>query len=336
MKEKPTVRIGVLGCAEIADRYAIPAFKSLPYVEVVAVASRSREKAEAFAKQHALEAEEYESLLERTDIDVIYSPLPVGLQEEWTLKAAAKGKHVICEKSITHSLESAQRMVAACKEAGVALYENFVTEFHPQHSKILSIIEEGGIGEPLVWTGYDGYPERPDDDIRYRSDLGGGALNYAGCYTAFMARKIMQQEPIAVTCHLAYNDDGVDMSGSALFEFSTGEALMSFGFNRLYQNTYSVWGSNGMLQTKRAFAIPPTLVPPVFHVTNNGKEETIEPVDVPPANQFELSFDFFCSAVATGDKQRFEDMYDRIYRQARVLEAMRVSAIEGKRVIINN
>ena len=335
MKETPTVRVGVLGCAEIAGRYAIPAFKLLPYVEVVAVASRTRAKAEAFAAQHALEAEDYDSLLERADIDVIYSPLPVGLQEEWTLKAAAKGKHVMCEKSITQSLESAQRMVAACKASGVALYENFVTEFHPQHSKILSIIEEDGIGQPLVWTGYDGYPERAADDIRYRSDLGGGALNYAGCYTAFMARKIMRQEPIAVTCHLTYDNNDVDMSGSALFEFSKGEAMMSFGFNRLYQNTYSVWGTKGMLQTKRAFAVPPTFVPPVFHITNNGKEETIETVDVPSANQFELSFDFFCSAIAAGDQSRFVVMYERILRQARILEAMRVSAKEGRRVLIN-
>jgi len=335
MNETPIVRIGVLGCAEIAGRYAIPAFKSLPYVEVVAVASRSRAKAEAFAAQHELEAEDYESLLERTDIDVIYSPLPVGLQEEWTLKAAAKGKHVMCEKSITSSLESAQRMITACKTAGVALYENFVTDFHPQHRTILSLIEAGGIGEPLVWSGYDGYPARPADDIRYRSDLGGGALNYAGCYTAFMARKIMRQEPTAVTCRLTYDEQGVDMSGSALFEFSKGEAMMSFGFNRLYQNTYSVWGSKGMVQTKRAFAVPPTFVPPVFLVTNNGKEETTEPVEVPSANQFELSFDFFCSAVASGDQSQFEAMYNRIHQQARVLEAMRVSAKEGRRVIIN-
>ncbi len=232
----------MLGCAEIAGRYAIPAFSSLSYVSVVAVASRSREKAEMFAAQHGLEAEDYDSLLARADIDIIYSPLPVGLQEEWTLKAAAAGKHVICEKSITTSLESAKRMIAASKAAGVALYENFVTEFHPQHAAILSIIEQGGIGEPLVWSGSDGYPARSADDIRYRSELGGGALNYAGCYTAFMARKIMRQEPTAVTCRLTFDSNHIDVSGSALFEFSKGEATMSFGFNRLRQNTYTVWG----------------------------------------------------------------------------------------------
>ena len=326
------LRVGVLGCAEIARRYAIPAILTLPQAELVAVSSRSSEKAQLLADEFGVDAESYESLLLRTDIDVIYSPLPVGLQEEWVLKAAMNGKHILCEKSMTHSLESAKKMVTACREAGVALYENFVPEFHPQHAKILSLIAEGSIGEPLVWTGYDGYPPRTLDDIRYKPDLKGGALNYAGCYTAFMARKIMQSEPHSVTCRLTYNNDGVDIAGSALFEFEKGEALMSFGFNHLYQNTYSVWGSKGMIRTNRAFAIPPSLVPHVELVTNDGKQEMRETIAVSSANQFALSFEFFINAVAENDTKGFEVMYERILAQANVLEAMRISAKEGRRV----
>ncbi|MFM2381900.1 MAG: hypothetical protein RLZZ76_667 [Candidatus Parcubacteria bacterium] len=328
------IRVGVLGCAEIAKRYAIPAIATLSGVELVAVSSRSKEKANALAQEYGVDAESYESLIARTDIDAVYSPLPVGLQEEWVLKAAAAGKHVICEKSITYSLESAKRMVEACKDAGVALYENFVPEFHPQHAKILSLIAEGNIGEPLVWTGYDGYPPREIDDIRYQSDLKGGALNYAGCYTVFMSRKIMQGEPLAVTCRLTHNDNNVDIAGTAFFEFEKGEALMSFGFNHLYQNTYSVWGTKGIVTTNRAFAIPPTLVPQVVLVTNNGKEEQREVVDVSAANQFALSFDFFFKVIAENNTERFNDLYQRILAQARVLEAMRTSAKEGGRVAL--
>ena len=147
------IRVGILGVAEIAERYAIPAFKSLANVELVAIASRNSEKAQAVATRHGLEAETYDSLIAREDIDVVYSPLPVGLQEEWTLKVAHSGKHVICEKSITYSLDSAQRMVDAFRSHGVALYENFVPEFHPQHAKVLAIIESGKIGTPHVWAG---------------------------------------------------------------------------------------------------------------------------------------------------------------------------------------
>lgn len=328
------LRVGILGCANIAEKYAIPAFRSLANVELVAIASREKSKAEEWGARNGLEAETYESLLGRSDIDVLYSPLPVGLQEEMVLKAAESGKHILCEKSITYSLESAEKMVAACKAHNVALYENFVPEFHPQHAKVLSLIAEGKLGKRHVWTGCDGYPPRSADDIRYRSDLKGGSLNYAGCYTVFMARKIMEQEPKAVTCRFTYSDAGIDIAGSALLEFEEGEALMSFGFDHLYQNTYTVWGSEGIVRTNRAFAIPPTLAPALELITNDGKAEHREEIAVPAANQFALSFEFFTAAVAANNTARFEEMYDRILRQARVLDAMRVSAQEGRRVTL--
>ena len=332
MSSKKIVTVGILGTADIAVRYAIPAFQSLPHVKLVAIGSRSVEKAREMAARYGLEPESYESLIARDDIDVIYSPLPVGIQEEWTIKAAAAGKHVICEKSITYNLESAQRMVSSCRENGVALYENFVPEFHPQRAKILSLINELKIGIPHVWNGAYGFPPFPSDDIRYSADLKGGALNDCGCYTVFMARKIMQQEPLAVTCTLEQDGKEVDIKGSALLEFQNGEALMSFGFDHAYQNTYMVWGSKGVIRTHRAFALPPTYVPQVELVTNDGKKETRELLEVAATDQFAKSFDFFCSAVMKDDKKIFQDMYERILKQARVLEAMRRSAREGVRV----
>lgn len=334
MSAKDVVRVGILGTADIAARYAIPAFQSLPQVQLVAIASRSPEKAQAMAARFGLEPESYESLIARTDIDALYSPLPVGLQEEWAVKAAAAGKHMLCEKSITYSVESAERMVQAFQQKGLALYENFVPEFHPQHAQILAAIEAEKIGVPRVWIGTYGYPFLPEGDIRYRADLKGGELNYCGCYTAFMARKIMQQEPLAVTCTLSSEGHEVEICGSALFEFENGTALMAFGFDYAYQNTYTVWGSKGLIRTNRAFALPPTHAPEVELITNDGKKEVREMLDVPATDQFAKSFEFFSSAVLHNDVNVFQDMYERILKQARVLEAMRRSAQEGKRVAL--
>ena len=328
------VRVGILGCANIAGKYAIAAFKSLPNVELVAIASRKEDTAREWAARHALEAETYDSLVARDDIDVIYSPLPVGLQEEWALRVAATGKHMLCEKSITYSLDSAKRMVDTFKKNGLALYENFAPEFQPQHEKVLSLIKEGAIGTPHVWNGQYGFPPFPKGDIRYSSELKGGALNDCGCYTVFMARKILQAEPVAVTCTLNNDGHDVDVAGSALLEFEKGTALMSFGFNHLYQNTYSVWGSKGMVRTDRAFAVPPTFTPTVELITNDGTKDSRMSVEVPAADRFALSFNYFCSAVAKQDKKQFDEMYDRIMRQAAVMEAMRVSAREGRRVVL--
>src|SRR5258708_1168645 len=128
------LRVGILGTANIAERYGLSAFRTLENVELVAVASRTPERARTFATKHRLEAESYESLIARPDIDIIYSPLPIGLQEAWVTKAMRAGKHCIVEKSITGSLASAKRMLRASEKNGVALYENFVPEFHPQHT----------------------------------------------------------------------------------------------------------------------------------------------------------------------------------------------------------
>jgi predicted dehydrogenase len=197
---------------------------------------------------------------------------------------------------------------------------------------VLALIEEGKIGVPRVWIGAYGYPSLPQTDIRWQASLKGGELNYGGCYTAFMARKIMRQEPVAVTCALNQDGHEVDVYGSALFEFPQGTAHMSFGFDHAYQNTYTVWGSKGVVRTHRAFALPPTHAPALELITNDGRQEAKEAIEIPAANQFALSFGYFCKAVAAGDKAAFEDMYKRIISQAKVMEAMRTSAREGKRV----
>src|SRR5258707_26812 len=105
------VRIGVLGCAGIARRSTIPAMKAVPGLDLVAVASRSREKADAFASQFGVEPMVgYQALVDRQDIDALYVPLPTGLHAEWIPKSLEAGKHVLAEKSLAVGHESMQAM----------------------------------------------------------------------------------------------------------------------------------------------------------------------------------------------------------------------------------
>lgn len=327
------LRIGILGAANIVEKYAIAGFRTLEHAELIAVASRTPAKARMFAAKHGLDAESYESLLSRDDIDIIYSPLPIGLQEAWVTKAMKAGKHCIVEKSITGGLASAKRMVRASEKYQVGLYENFVPEFHPQHEKIVSLLEKGAIGKPIVWQGAYGFPPFPRKDIRYRRDLAGGALNDCGCYTVYLARKIFGAEPTAVTCALSNDGRDVDVHGSALLEFAGGKtAFMAFGFDNHYQNTYSVWGSRGIVRTNRAFAVPPSLAPLVELVTNDGTKDMIEIIAVPSVNQFALSFRYFCDAIREKNRGEIKAMRANILKQARVMEALRKSARTGMRV----
>ena len=137
------MNVGILGCASVAKKYVIEALKTTTEVEKVFIASRDEKKAQSTAKEFGIEFKKsYEEIVNDSEIGAVYVPLPIGLHEEWVLKAAEKGKHIICEKSISDSYESTKNMVAACKAKKLTLFENFMCDYHPQHSKVLSMIHD--------------------------------------------------------------------------------------------------------------------------------------------------------------------------------------------------
>src|ERR1043166_5620045 len=119
------VRIGVMGCASIAERSMIPAIKSVAALELVAVASQSRAKAERFASQFSCESIcGYADLLSRNDIDAIYIPLPTGLHREWIGKALDSRKHVLAEKPLAEDYITAEELVFKARRNRLLLLEN--------------------------------------------------------------------------------------------------------------------------------------------------------------------------------------------------------------------
>ncbi len=326
------VKIGILGCANIVKKYAIKSFQSIPNAEVVSIASRDYNKAKDWAAQYGIQAEEsYDALLANNNIDAVYIPLPIGLHKEWVLKSAAAKKHVICEKSLAESFASVKEIVNYCKSNGIILYENFMCDYHPQHEKVLSLIKDGSIGKPFVFQGYFGFPLRNKDDIRYNKDLGGGSLNDLGAYTVFMARKILLDEPVAVTSKLSYVD-GIDLSGTAQLEFSDGKiGLVAFSFDAVYQNNYSVWGDKGIITVGRAYGIPPDMKPNLELLVNENLKESRTSIEVPAANHFELIFSDFCDKILNKNSI---DIYSKLLSQARALEAVRISSKDNRKVYV--
>jgi len=187
------VRIGILGCASIAKKFTIKAFQSLDNAEVISIASRDIKKAKAYASLFTIPAYQlYDSLLKNSNVDAVYIPLPIGLHKEWVIKAAKMGKHVLSEKSLTTDFQSAKEIINVCKQANVVLYEDFMCDFHPQHQKVLSLIENGEIGKPFIFNGNYGIPLMSPESFRYNKNLGGSALSEQGAYLVFMARKIRE------------------------------------------------------------------------------------------------------------------------------------------------
>jgi len=336
MKNKK-LKIGILGCADVAKRHAIKAFQSLDNVELVSIASRDFKKAKEWASLFGISsAHSYESLLLDKNIDAVYIPLPIGLHKKWVLKAAQVGKHIICEKSLAESFKSAKEMVEKCRSKDVVLYENFMCDFHPQHEKVLSLIKKGDIGQPFIFRSFYGFPPFNKDNIRYDKKLGASALYDAGCYIVFMARKVFGKEPVSVACNL-YCDKKtrVDTQGSVMLEFSDREtAFGGFSYDSVYQNEYSLWGSEGLVNVKKAYSIGPDARPSLELVKNDGSKESKKNITVPTADQFQLIFNDFCDTVLNKSEKtdKVNDTYFKIIAQARTLEALRISSKGNRKV----
>ena len=143
----PPLRIGILGCANIARQFARDVAPS-PHARVVAVASRQADTAAAFAAEFGIARHHgsYDALLADAEVDAIYLPLPNSLHAEWAIRAANRGKHVLCEKPLALGRAEAQAMFDAARQHGVMLLEAFPYYFQPQTGALLAALREGAIG----------------------------------------------------------------------------------------------------------------------------------------------------------------------------------------------
>ncbi len=331
---KNTLRFGIIGCSRVAESSTIPAILNSNFAKISYIGSRSQQKAKDFAtKFNCTKYGSYEDVLNDADVDAVYISLPIGLHEEWTIKAAKAGKHVLCEKSSTTSFESAKKMVQACKENNVRLMEGFMFRFHPSHKKVRELINLGLIGKVFSFYARYGFTSVPNDDIRYNKELGGGILNDAGCYPICASRILFGKEPVSVIYNPVVDVDmDVDVKGVLTLQYTDHEyAHMEFGYGLYYQSVYSMWGEKGQLSLSRAYNIPETMSASlILETTENKKEFTIESV-----NHFRLMFDAFSQEIMEITPSCF-NFEDDLLKQALVMDAARQSITNKSSVIVDS
>ncbi len=318
MKKK--IRIGVMGCASVAERSVIPAILALPdHFQLMAVASRSAGKAIDFASRFGCEpVTSYEKLLARDDVDALYIPLPTGLHAQWVNRGLESGKHVYTEKSMAMHYREACDMVTKAEHHGLALMEGYMFQYHPQHEAIRQMLREGIIGEIRHFSGAFGFPPLPADNFRNDEAIGGGALMDAAGYPLRAAFMLLGSQ-IRVTGASLYRDpsSGTSLFGSA---YLTGEngmgASIAFGFDNFYRCTYSVWGSRGRLTALKAFTPKRDETPQVL-LEIPGKQEMIA---CSPADHFVLAMQEF-HRIITGNGR--EKHYREIMEQSQALDTIR-------------
>ena len=218
--QKP-VRWGILGAAKFARQYMAPAIHAAEGAQLVALATSSVLKAEPFQAfcPDLTVYQDYDALLASPDIDAVYVPLPNHLHVEWSLKAMAAGKHVLCEKQMTMQADEFDQLIAKRDETGLLAAEAYMIVHHPQWQMVRRLIDEGAIGKLAHVSGKFSFDNRADTgNIRNKAETGGGGLRDIGVYVLGSARYATGQEPDDVSAQIRW-ENGIDTMAEVQAQF---------------------------------------------------------------------------------------------------------------------
>lgn len=172
-----TIRWGLIGVGDIANKRVVGAIQADKNSELVAVCRRDRAKLDAFADQFGVPGRfsSAEDLAKCTDVDAVYIATPVDCHGPQTVLAAAAGKHVLVEKPMALNPPECEQMISACQSAGVQLGVAYYRRFYPVVRRIKEWIDTGKLGRIVSIACVTGNPSRfPADDWRVVVARGGG------------------------------------------------------------------------------------------------------------------------------------------------------------------
>ncbi len=311
------MRLGLLSTARI-NELLVAGARQVPGVEVVAIGSRDHARAEAQAQALGVPRAHgsYEALLADPDVEAVYVALPNSLHVEWSLRALAAGRHVLCEKPLSRHPDDVVRAFDEAERGGLVLAEGFMWRHHPQALRLLELLQE--IGElRLVRASFSFLLERPGD-LRVQAALEGGALMDVGCYCLSAAR-LLAGEPLAVSAQQVRGGDGVDVRLTGLLRFP-GEVLATIdcGLDMAARDELEVTGTRGVLWLDDP-----------WHSRNPAIElrradGSVERIAVEQLDPYACELQDFAAAVAGERAQRYgrEDAL----AQARAIAALHTSA----------
>jgi predicted dehydrogenase len=218
-----TLRLGILGAAAIAPEGIVEPARDIAGVELVAVAARDRERAQAFSATHGVPRAEpsYDALLASPDVDAVYVPLVASAHREWCERALLAGKHVLCEKPLAMSGTDARHLVALARNRELELAEAFHYRYHPLMSRLLEIVASGELGAIEFVEGVFVNNVPRTLPVFWDPALGGGATRHNGCYPLHCMRTVVGEEPQVLVAEAEWAGD-LDLALTAELRFPGG------------------------------------------------------------------------------------------------------------------
>ncbi|HEV8033332.1 Gfo/Idh/MocA family oxidoreductase [Yoonia sp.] len=293
------LRWGILGAANFAEKHMGPAIHAARGAELVALATSSPEKAagfQAFAPGIRIH-DSYDALLADPAIDAVYIPLPNHMHVEWSLKAMAAGKHVLCEKPMTLAEGEFDQLVAARDAAGVLAAEAYMIVHHPQFIRARELVQGGAIGNLVHVDAAFSFFNDDAGNIRNQPAAGGGGLRDIGVYTFGSARFVSGEEPLAVPYAKLRFDNDVDIFAQVAADFPSFSYAAMVSIRMFPRQEITFHGDKGVLKLSCPYNAN-VFDAAVLTMTTDGQTATTE--RWPGVNQYVLQVENFCQSVQTG------------------------------------
>ncbi|WP_033366144.1 Gfo/Idh/MocA family protein [Mastigocladopsis repens] len=340
----PEKKLGwaVVGLGKFATQQIMPSFAECKSSRLVALVSGERAKAEKYAQQYGINPkniynyQNYDSIRNNPEVDVIYIILPNGMHAEYSIRGAQAGKHIMCEKPMANTPEECQAMIEAAKKANRKLMIAYRAQYEPYNLAAIQLAQSGKLGKLKSITSDHGRnldPKDPADIWRMQKKLaGGGSLYDIGIYSLQAARYITREEPVAISA-MMYSTPGdprfreVEENVNFVLRFPSGvlaNCTSSYG----YSNTkrIQVFGSDAVLELDPATDY-------YQHRLFINRNNRIEEQNIEEKNQFALEIDHLSESIIqnkqpkTPGEEGLQDvrLMQLIYEAARTGKTINVS-----------
>lgn len=272
----------------------------------------------------------YGALLQDSDIDAVYIPLPNHLHVKWAISALRAGKHVLVEKPIALNAQEAQLLKEeADKHPHLKIMEAFMYKFHPRWQRVEQLIGDGAIGNlKMVKSSFSFFDDDPQN-IVYSEKFGGGSLMDVGCYPVSVARFLFGAEPVRILADLDYDAEyKVDTMATGIMEFEQGRGVF-FSSIRLFESQEAkFFGTEGIIELELPFNPPDDRPCKIVVVKEDDRQEII----MDACNQYRHQVDAFSKAILQQTPVPIA-LTDSVLNM-KVLDAIKQSDRSGRSVLL--
>ena len=270
--KKKNIRWGIIGLGSIANKFATD-LATIENAELVAVASRSKENADEFAKKYNSKKayNSYLDLAKDVEVDAVYIATPHSFHKEHTILCLKNKKAVLCEKPFAMNLQEVEEMIGVAKENNVLLMEALWTYFLPHYSYVLESLKNEKFGKLLKLEADFGFSRAFDNDSRlFKKEVGGGSLLDIGIYPIFAALSTLGL-PNAIKADATFFDNGADSECNMTFNYNNKEAFLKSTLVEDTATEATFTCEKGVIKINTMFHMPTTVT-----ITENGKDEIID------------------------------------------------------------